>query len=90
MQRATLTRKDIAEQVRQYIVTSFLEPRQDTLQNDDDLLTVLNSLQLLRMVMELETRFQVSIDNSELAAENLGTVERIAEFITGKLFSAEG
>lgn len=85
MPRATLTRKDITEQVHQYILTSFLDPRQDTLQNDDDLLTVLNSLQLLRMVMELESRYQVSIDNSELAAENLGTIGRIADFIAGKL-----
>jgi len=82
---ASLTLEQLCLDVRDFIADSFLKNRdRASLAIDDDLLTVLNSLQLLRMVLELESRYAVSIDNSELTPENLGTVERVARFITAK------
>jgi acyl carrier protein len=88
--------KSIAEKVRHYIQSNFLnhgeapaggEPAHP-LGHDDDLLTVLDSLQILRMLMDLEAEFGIKVDNSELTPENLGTIERLAAFIAGKRQSA--
>ena len=76
---------EIQQKIRTYIVTSYLPGEQgENLRNDEDLLLVLNSLQLLRMVMEMESMFGVSIDNDDMTPENLGTVEKMATFIHGK------
>ncbi len=80
--------EQFCEDVRNLIVGSFLRNRDDAeLQIDDDLLTILSSLQLLRMVLELESQYSVKIDNRELTPENLGTVEKIARFVASKLNS---
>ncbi|MBI3839273.1 MAG: acyl carrier protein [Planctomycetia bacterium] len=71
--------------IRDYILDSFLtDGRSPSLNDDDDLLTILDSLQILRMVMDLEKMYDIKVDNSELTAENLGTVARLAAFVAGK------
>ena len=74
--------EEIAERVRTYIVDSFLEePQAAALQNSDNLLNVLDSLQLLRLVVQLEPWFGVKVDDSELTPENFGSIDRIADFV---------
>jgi acyl carrier protein len=74
--------EEIAERVRTYIVDSFLEePQAAALQNSDNLLIVLDSLQLLRLVVQLEPWFGVKVDDSELTQENFGSIDRIADFV---------
>ena len=53
--------------------------------DDDDLLTVLDSLQVLRMLLDLEAEFSIHVDPSEFTPENLGSVERMADFLGRKL-----
>jgi acyl carrier protein len=48
------------------------------------LLTILDSLQLLRLVVQLEPWFGVQVLDSELTPENLGTVDRMAAFVVRK------
>jgi len=80
---ATLT--DIEETLRHYIRESFLDEGQVAeLRSDEDLLMILDSLQILRMLIDLESKYSIKVDNSELTPENLGTVERIAAFIAKK------
>jgi acyl carrier protein len=75
-------KESIRQSIRAYIESSFLdEDQMVALQDDDDLLAVLDSLQVLRMLMDLETEFSIQVDPSEFTPENLGSVERIAEFI---------
>ena len=75
----------IEEQVRAYIVESFLSDKDvSTFSNDADLLTILDSLQILRMVIALEKQYGIKVDESELAPENLGSVSRIGAFIARK------
>jgi len=75
----------VAEQVHAYIVGAFLPPEAvGDFQDDTDLLQVLDSLQLLRLVVHLESSFGIKISDAELNAENLGSVERIAAFIARK------
>jgi acyl carrier protein len=52
--------------------------------DDDDLFLFLDSLQVLRMLIELESRYSIKVENSELTVENLGTIARLAAFISKK------
>jgi len=71
--------------VRDYILRSFLNNGAEaSLRNDEDLLMVLDSLQILRMLIDLEVEYSIKVDNSELTPENLGTVEKLAAFIERK------
>jgi acyl carrier protein len=71
--------------IRKYILSSFLDESQSTaLHNDDDLLTILDSLQILRMLLDMESEYAIKVDNSELTPENLGTVHKLAAFIAKK------
>jgi len=75
----------IEKTIRQYIEGSFLDDEQAVdLRNDDDLLLVLDSLQVLRMLMDLEAEYSIKVEHSELTPENLGTIERLATFIDRK------
>ena len=86
MKNKPATAEGICNDLRSYIARSFLPAGdRDGLQDDDDLLQVLNSLQLLRMVIEIESRYVIAIDNSELTPENLGTINNIARFVAEKL-----
>jgi acyl carrier protein len=76
---------DIQQAIREYIQSSFLDGSDGkSLRNDDDLLTVLDSLQILRMLMDLEAKYSIKVENSELSPENLGTIERLAAFVARK------
>ena len=71
--------------VRRYISTSFLDETQAAhLDGDSDLFALLDSLQVLRLVVALETAFGFKVTDGELAPENLSTIARIARFIAGK------
>jgi acyl carrier protein len=88
----------IEENIRQYIASSFLdnghaasaELSSAELNSDADLLTILDSLQILRMLMDLESQYAIKVENSELTPENLGTIQRLAEFIGRKQHAAGG
>lgn len=81
-----LMSKSIEQTIRDYLTTSFLDEQQAVkLRDDDDLLKVLDSLQVLRMLMDLEAKFSFQVDPSEFTPENLGSVRRLADFISRKL-----
>jgi acyl carrier protein len=77
---------EIAARVRGYIVDAFLEePQAAALQDGDNLLSLLDSLQLLRLVVQLEPWFGVNVDDSELTPENFGSIDKIAAFVAHRL-----
>jgi acyl carrier protein len=80
----------IQEKVRAYIVDTFLPGTDaDTFRDSDDLLQILDSLPILRMILALEAAFAIKVKDSELSRENLGSVERLAAFIHRKLAGGE-
>jgi acyl carrier protein len=82
----SLMSKSIEQKIRDYLATSFLDEQQKVaLRDEDDLLTVLDSLQVLRMLMDLEAEYVFQVDPSEFTPENLGSIRRLAEFIGRKL-----
>ena len=76
---------EIEAQIRQFVWTTFLEETETkTFQNSDDLFQLLDSLQVLRLVVQLESLFGVKVADDELAHENLGSVEKVAAFVARK------
>jgi acyl carrier protein len=80
----------IEETIRHYIQDSYLSDGRDSdsagdeLSSDQDLLAILDSLQVLRMLLDLEAEYSIKVENSELTPENLGTIRRLAELIARK------
>src|SRR5689334_15848512 len=76
---------EIEDKVRTYILESFLTGTAgETFRNDDDLLALLDSLQVLRMLIAFESLFLIKVQDSELVPENLGSVRQLAAFIARK------
>jgi acyl carrier protein len=75
---------DIKDEVRAYIVDSFLAESAVPLNDQDDLLALLDSLQLLRMVIDFERRYSLKVATEELTAGNFGSVEKLAAFLGRK------
>jgi acyl carrier protein len=73
-----------SEVIKEHIVQEFLPdvPTAD-LANDYDLIAngVVDSLGLLRLIGWLETRFEIPIDDIEIAEKDFVTVDAICEFI---------
>ncbi|MEX0719010.1 MAG: hypothetical protein WD066_20615 [Planctomycetaceae bacterium] len=76
----------IQHSVRAFVLDSFFSDSDGSeVRDDDDLLLALNSLQVLRMVIELESRYGITIDNNDLTPENLGSIERIRDYLDRRL-----
>lgn len=71
--------------IRDLVTDALTEEEAADFDNQDDLLSVLNSLQILRMILELEAKFGIKIDNSELTAENLGSVQNVSAMVARKV-----
>jgi acyl carrier protein len=80
----------IEQTIRQYLDSSALADGSASanggaaIGSDDDLLTILDSLQVLRMLLDLEAQYGIKVENSELTPENLGTIRKLAGFIAKK------
>ena len=85
MHDAVIHIDQIRERIRRYIADHLLPEGSEPLQDDEDLLGRLDSLQILRMLIELESLYQFKVANSELSAENLGTIDRLSSFVAQKL-----
>jgi acyl carrier protein len=84
-----LSRSEIESQIREFVWTSFLvDAGIDDVANNDDLFQLLDSLQVLRLVLHLKATYGVHVADDELAAENLGTIENVARFVDRKRAAA--
>jgi acyl carrier protein len=91
MRYDTTNTSGIEDQIRAFIIEAYLTPAQaETFRDDDDLLRMLDSLQILRLVIHLESAFGIKVDNSELAPENLGSVAKLADLVRRKRREAPG
>lgn len=77
--------REIEDRVRTFIIDSFLtEAGAGKFRDDSDLLKVLDSLQILRMVIAFEGVFGIKIEDGDLIPENLGSVQKVAAFVLRK------
>ena len=83
--------KETVDRIRALINQAFAhdgEPLVD--EPDADLLGVLDSLQVLRMVVELERTFSIKIGNGEITADNFRTLAALARFVDSKVLLTAG
>lgn len=74
-----------ANTIRDFIVTNFgsTEGISD-ISVEDDLLEFLDSLQVLRLIMELEKTYAIKFDNKDMTPENLGSAAKLAVFVESR------
>jgi methoxymalonate biosynthesis acyl carrier protein len=78
------TRFDVAPEIREWLKQNVTGGREVA---DDELLIengVLTSLQTVELVMFLEERFGVTIEDEEFDEENFGSIEAISGLVAGK------
>jgi acyl carrier protein len=76
-----MTVAQVEEQVRRFVAESFLPDGADLPGSADDLFALLDSLQILRLVVWVEGAFGLKVADEDLTAENLGTLGRVAAFV---------
>ena len=80
------------QQIRQFILTSFLfTDDQSQLKDSDSLLEqgIMDSTGVLELVAFLESEFGVKVADDELVPENLDSVQQIVAFVTRKKQAVE-
>src|SRR5262245_62120120 len=77
--------QEIAARLKAYLADQFLAgPQAETLTDETDLLMLLDSLQILKLVIALESLFGVKMRDGEIGPETVGTVQKVAAFVAGK------
>jgi acyl carrier protein len=71
--------------IRDFIVTTFGSTEGISgITEDDDLLDILDSLQVLRLIMELEKRYAIKFENKDLTPDVLGSTAKLAAFVDSR------
>ena len=78
---------NVAQRVRTFLVDSFLLGDDDGFANDESLLDsgIVDSTGVMEVVSFLEESFAIAVDDDELVADNLDSVDRLAAFVQRKL-----
>ncbi|HEY8524282.1 MAG TPA: acyl carrier protein [Acidimicrobiales bacterium] len=81
----------MAQRIRAFLVDSFLLGDDTGFANDDSLIEagIVDSTGVMEVVAFLEESFAITIDDDELVADNLDSVERLAAFVGRKLAAAD-
>ncbi|WP_431859535.1 phosphopantetheine-binding protein [Azospirillum sp.] len=76
----------IAKDIRSFIVESFLLGQDSGFDNSESLLEsgIIDSTGIMHVVAFLEETFGVAIEDDDLVADNLDSVDRIAGFVGRK------
>ena len=85
MTETTLTAPALPE-VRAFIVENFLLGRDSGFDNSESLLEsgIIDSTGIMHVVAFLEERFGIAVDDDDMIADNLESVDRIASFVDRK------
>jgi len=79
---------EIVDRTRTWVRENFLYMRPDWKFGDDDPLLgsgVIDSIGVIELVEFLQSAFQVKVGDDEIVEQNLGTLNAIGRFVTGKL-----
>lgn len=77
----------IEQQVRDYILDNYLfTDDQSALKNDDSFLNkgIIDSTGIMEVILFLEERFGIQVDDEEMVPENLDSVNNIVDYIGRK------
>ncbi len=79
----------VSEKVEQFISEQFIFDQDKKITRDDSLLETgtIDSTGILELVLFLEEAFSIKVDDEDLIPDNLDSINRIANFVDGKLAS---
>ena len=78
---------DVGSEVRNYIEENFLYLQPDReLSDDEDFLAagIIDSLGFVELVTEVETRYEIAVQDVEITEENFGSISAIVRYIERK------
>jgi acyl carrier protein len=82
---------DVRAHVRNYIEDNFLYLHPDKSLGDSDGLLelgIVDSLGFVELVEEIQEKFGIQVQDTEITDENFGSIDRIVRFVEGKRAAA--
>jgi acyl carrier protein len=77
---------DIGHEIRSFLVENFLSGRNEKLSDNEQLLgNVVDSTGVVELVVFLQERFAITVEDEEVTAENLGSLQNAIRFVERKL-----
>ena len=79
---------DLGREIRQFIVEAFAFGDESALVSDDTSLLesrVLDSTDVLELIVFVEGRFGIKVEDDEVVPENFDSVNKVRDFVTRKL-----
>jgi len=82
--------REIANEIRTYIITHHLSGRAERLRSDGLLLgDVIDSTGVIELISYVQERFEITVEDEEITPENLASIEVLAAFIETKIQSGK-
>ena len=79
---------EIEQEIRNFLTEKFLFGRREALSDDTPLLgNVIDSQGVIELVVFVQERFTLTVDDEEVTTDNFATVKSTVAFIEGKLRS---
>jgi len=79
---------NIEHEIRTFLTETFLSGRSESLKDEAPLLgDVIDSAGVIELVVFIQERFTISIDDEEVTTDNLGSVKNVVAFVGKKLHS---
>jgi acyl carrier protein len=77
---------EIGQEVRKFITEEFLSGRSEVLTDDLPLLgNVVDSQGVIELVVFVQQRFDIEVEDDEVTTENFSSVKSVVDFIEKKL-----
>ena len=77
---------EIGQEIRTFLVDNFLFGHNEKLQDEEPLLgNVVDSTGVVELVVFLQERFAITVEDDEVTTENLGSVRSATAFVEKKL-----
>ncbi len=77
---------DVDREIRKFLIENFLFGRSEELRDDKTLLgNVIDSTGVLELVVFLQERFDITVEDEDIIPENLNSVKDVVAYITRKL-----
>jgi acyl carrier protein len=79
---------DIEQEIRTFITEKFLFGRGEPLTDDVPLLgNIIDSTGVIELIVFVQERFTISVDDEEVMSENFGSLKNVVNFVEKKLRS---
>jgi acyl carrier protein len=79
---------DIEQEIRNFLVDTFLFGRSETLLDDAPLMDkVIDSHGVVELVVFLQERFAIRVEDEEVTTDNLDSVNKLVAYVERKLAS---